>query len=68
MFPGESYGGGVQILLNVDQASDGRLTGTATLAGVGEELSFSGNLELLARVEELSMRANPEKPRGESNV
>jgi hypothetical protein len=50
----------VQILLNVDQASDGRLSGTAALAGIDVELPFSGNLELLARVEELSMSDHPD--------
>jgi hypothetical protein len=55
----------VQILLKVDQASNGRLTGTATLAGSDEELPFSGNLQLLARVEELSMRAHPDHPIGD---
>jgi hypothetical protein len=55
----------VQILLDVDQASDGRLTGTAMLAGHCEGLPFSGNLELLARVEELSRRARPDQSTGE---
>jgi hypothetical protein len=56
----------VQILLKVDQASDTRLTGTAALVGIDEELPFSGNLELLARVEELSRRAHPDQPIGDS--
>ncbi len=50
----------MQILLNVDQGSDGRLTGTATTAGIDVVLPFSGNLELLARVEELSTRDLPD--------
>jgi hypothetical protein len=49
----------VQILLDIDQASDRRLTGSAALVGVDEKLPFSGNLELLARVEELSKRPHP---------
>jgi hypothetical protein len=44
----------VQILIDVDQAADGRLTGTAALVGEAETLPFSGNLELLARLEELA--------------
>ena len=59
---------GVQILLDVDQAEDGRLSGTATLAGNDEGLPFSGNLELLARVEELSKRADPDQPIGDDRV
>jgi len=55
----------VQILLHVDQGIDGRLTGTAKLAGIDEELPFSGNLELLARVEELSRKAHPDQPIGD---
>jgi hypothetical protein len=55
----------VQILLDVDQASNGRLTGTAMLAGHDEGLPFSGNLELLARVEELSRRAHPDQSAGD---
>jgi hypothetical protein len=56
----------VQILLNVDQASDGRLTGTATSAETDDVLPFSGNLELLARIEELSTTAKPDQ-RGETH-
>jgi hypothetical protein len=55
----------VQILLDIDQASNGRLTGTAALAGHDEELPFSGNLELLARVEELSRRAHSDHSAGD---
>lgn len=58
----------MQILLDVDQASDGRLTGTATLAGHDGVLPFSGNLELLARVEELSRRAHPDQSTGDECV
>jgi hypothetical protein len=55
----------VQILLDVDQASDGRLTGTAALAGHDGVLPFSGKLELLARVEELSRGAHPDHSTGD---
>ena len=55
----------MQILLVVDQASDGRLTGTATLAGHDGVLPFSGKLELLARVEELSRRVHPDELTGD---
>jgi hypothetical protein len=55
----------VQILLVVDQARDGRLTGTATLAGHDGVLPFSGKLELLARVEELSRRVHPDESTGD---
>jgi hypothetical protein len=53
----------MQILIDVAQAGDGRLTGTATTAH-DDELPFSGNLELLARIEELCRRhaASPDQP------
>ena len=50
----KAQGEEVQILIDVDQAADGRLTGTAALVGEAETLPFSGNLELLARLEELA--------------
>jgi hypothetical protein len=58
----------VQILLEVDQAEDGRLSGRAMLAGNDQGLSFSGKLELLARVEELSNGAGPDQPIGDNGV
>jgi hypothetical protein len=58
----------VQILLDVDQAENGRLSGKAMLAGHDEGLPFSGNLELLARVEELSRRADSDQPQGDDSV
>lgn len=48
------HGEEVQILIELDQATDGRLTGSAGLMGEDGVLPFSGNLELLARVEELA--------------
>ena len=53
----------MQILIELDQAVDGRLTGSAALVGRDEALPFSGNLELLARLEELSrnFRANQDQ-------
>jgi hypothetical protein len=64
----EAHDRRVQILLDVDQAENGRLTGKAMLAGHDDGLPFSGNLELLARVEELSRRANSDQPRGDDRV
>jgi hypothetical protein len=46
----------MQILVDVTPSSTGRLTGTAALAGAADVLAFSGNLELLARIEELWRR------------
>jgi hypothetical protein len=58
----------VQILINLDQSRDNRLTGTATLVGIDDELPFSGNLELLARLEELLRRAHPDETLGDNDV
>jgi hypothetical protein len=55
----------VQILIELDQAADGRLTGRAALVGCDEVLSFSGNLELLARVEELSRTFRASQDQGD---
>jgi len=49
----------MQIHLDIAQAPDGRLTGTLGRAGDACALPFSGNLELLARLEALT-RSNPE--------
>jgi len=51
----------MEIRLDVNRNSDGRVTGTATAAGIDKGLPFSGNLELLARIEELSNRALPDQ-------
>jgi hypothetical protein len=59
---------GVQILIDCNQAADGRLSGTATRAGDDRVLPFSGNLELLARVEELSRVDRATREQGENNV
>jgi hypothetical protein len=55
----------VQILLDINRGSDGRLIGTATLAGRDDELPFSGTLQLLAQVEELTRRAHPDQSIGD---
>jgi hypothetical protein len=55
------YARRVQILLNVDQSSDKRLTGTVTLLEADDEFPFSGTLELLARVEELLSQTHPDQ-------
>jgi hypothetical protein len=58
----------MQILIDVTQGSAGRLTGAIALTGDGNPLPFSGNLELLARIEDLCHRpppptaADPPKP------
>jgi hypothetical protein len=46
----------VRIHLDVAQSPDGRLSGTLGLIGRDQILAFSGNLELLARLEELTRR------------
>jgi hypothetical protein len=43
----------MEILIDVDQSPQGRLTGTARLLAAKEVLAFSGTMELLASVEEL---------------
>jgi hypothetical protein len=49
----------MEILIDVDQSPQGRLTGTARLLTGTEALAFSGTLELLASVEELCRRSLP---------
>jgi hypothetical protein len=51
----------VQILIVLEQVVDGRLSGTAALVGAREALPFSGTLELVTRLEELS-RSAPTTP------
>jgi len=43
----------VQILVDIAQAPDGRLSGAAAIAGSDDAFPFSGKLELLNRIEEL---------------
>jgi hypothetical protein len=43
----------VQILVDIENEPDGRLTGVVTKVGTDEARSFSGKLELLNRIEEL---------------
>ena len=49
----------VQIILDLDRSA-GRLSGSAALAGSTTVLSFSGTLELVARIEELRSTATGE--------
>jgi hypothetical protein len=54
--------GSMKIILDLTpDPPDGRLVGTATAAGDTEPVTFSGTLELIARIEELSRspRRNP---------
>jgi hypothetical protein len=44
----------VQIRLDIVQSAAGRLTGTLGVVGRNDVLPFSGNLELLARLEDLT--------------
>ncbi len=43
----------MQIILDITQDARGRLSGTARTADDTRELTFSGTMELLARIEEL---------------
>jgi hypothetical protein len=43
----------MEIILDVATSRGGRLSGTVTRAGQGDPLSFSGTLELFARLEQL---------------
>ncbi len=43
----------MEILIDVDQSPQGRLTGTARLLASNQALAFSGTMELLASLEEL---------------
>jgi hypothetical protein len=54
----------MRILLELSAGSDGRLTGTAAGPDPAGPLPFSGNLELLARVEQLAQaaQADPTRP------
>jgi hypothetical protein len=47
----------MEILIDVNQSPQGRLTGTARLPAAKEALAFSGTIELLASVEELCPRS-----------
>jgi hypothetical protein len=49
----------MEILIDVDQSPQGRLTGTARLLASRDALAFSGTMELLASVEELCRRSLP---------
>jgi hypothetical protein len=55
----------MEILLDVTQSPDGRLTGTARLPASRHALVFSGVMELVASVEDLcgfSFPASPARP------
>lgn len=54
----------MEILLDVTQSPEGRLTGTASLSGGADRLPFSGTLELMARVEQLCRRDRAVTPPG----
>jgi hypothetical protein len=60
----------MEILIDVEQSPQGRLTGTARLLADREAVTFSGTMELLASVEELCRRslsaARPASPRGDA--
>jgi hypothetical protein len=47
----------MEIVIDVDQSPQGRLTGIARLLTAKEGLAFSGTMELLASVEELCRRS-----------
>jgi hypothetical protein len=49
----------MEILIDVEQSPQGRLTGTARLLADREAVTFSGTMELLASVEELCRRSLP---------
>ena len=49
----------MEILLDVTQSPDGRLTGTARLPASRHALVFSGVMELVASVEELCGSSSP---------
>ena len=44
---------GMEIIVNIEEGEDGRLTGTVRAAGRPDARPFSGNLEFLALVESL---------------
>jgi hypothetical protein len=52
----------MKLIIDLDQRPDGRLAGSALLPGDPTPRPFSGVMELVARVEELS-RAVAEPPR-----
>jgi hypothetical protein len=52
----------MKLIIDLDQRPDGRLAGSALLPGDPTPRPFSGVMELVARVEELS-RAVTEPPR-----
>jgi hypothetical protein len=52
----------MEILLDVTQSPDGRLTGTARLPASRHALVFSGVMELVASVEELCGFSSPASP------
>jgi hypothetical protein len=47
----------MEILVDVEQSPQGRLTGTARLLASQDTLVFSGTMELLASLEELCRRS-----------
>jgi hypothetical protein len=57
--PDAAHRGDVQIRLDIVQSAEGRLTGTLGIVGHDDAFPFSGNLELLARLEDLTA-ARPE--------
>ncbi len=52
----------MKLIIDLDQCPDGRLAGSATVPGDPTPRPFSGVLELVARVEELS-KSVTEPPR-----
>ena len=57
----------MQIRLDIVQSAAGRLTGTLGVIGRNDVLPFSGNLELLARLEDLTAET-PESPNSEEGT
>jgi hypothetical protein len=62
----------MEILIDVDQSPQGRLTGTARLLSSPDTLAFSGTMELLASLEELCRRSlltgRPASSRGDART
>jgi hypothetical protein len=52
----------MEIILNLAASPEGRLSGTVTGAAGGDPLSFSGTLELFARLEQLLSKHSPASP------
>jgi hypothetical protein len=55
----------MEIILDLAASSEGRLSGTVARVGRGDALSFSGTLELFARLEQLlhdHSESHPDRP------